>query len=137
ILESARQVAASQPEFAHMEWRQCEEALLQRIRQRNLTVERPLYLLVEKILGKDELIPVDWPIHGTTGYEFLNRLNGLFVETAQEKAFSRLYEVAADTNPVFAEYVFQKKFLILQVALSSELHMLANQLDRLSEKNRW
>src|SRR5262249_3618678 len=37
----------------------------------------------------------------------------------------------------FKDLVYQKKFLILQVALSSELHMLAHQLDRLSEKNRW
>jgi (1->4)-alpha-D-glucan 1-alpha-D-glucosylmutase len=99
--------------------------------------ERPLYVLVEKILGKDEAIPPDWPIHGTTGYEFLNMLNGLFVDPAQEAAFDRIYHRWTGMAPALREYVYQNKFLILQVALSSELHMLAHQLDRLSEKHRW
>ena len=39
-----------------------------------------LYTLVEKILAHDEQLPADWPIDGTTGYEFLNLLNDLFVD---------------------------------------------------------
>ncbi len=37
-------------------------------------------IVVEKILTRDEPIPRDWPIDGTVGYEFLNALNGLFVD---------------------------------------------------------
>jgi (1->4)-alpha-D-glucan 1-alpha-D-glucosylmutase len=98
---------------------------------------RPLYVVVEKILAPDEPLPEDWPVHGTTGYEFLNALNQLLVDHDHAAAMTRLYRywTRAETN--FRELVYRKKYLILQVALSSELSMLATQLDRLSEKNRW
>src|SRR5262249_48566280 len=90
-----------------------------------------------KILGKDEPISEDWLLHGTTGYEFLKMLNGLFVDASQEAIVSRIYQRWTGMDPLFREYVYQKKFLTLQVSLSSELHMLAHQLDRLSDKHRW
>ncbi|HZZ77725.1 MAG TPA: malto-oligosyltrehalose synthase, partial [Gemmataceae bacterium] len=98
---------------------------------------RPFYVLAEKILGRDEQIPEGWPIHGTTGYEFLNHVNGLFVARANERPMSRCYERWTGMSPNFGPYVYDKKFLILQVSLSGELHVLAQQLDRLSEKDRW
>ena len=99
---------------------------------------RPLYVVVEKILGRDEPLPEDWPVYGTTGYEFLNALNGLFVDPGQRHGLHAACTSAGPAlDPSFRELVYQKKFLILQVSLSSELHMLAHQLDRLSEKNRW
>ena len=42
-----------------------------------------LYVAVEKILGFDESIPEDWRTAGTSGYDALNRINGLFVDPAQ------------------------------------------------------
>ena len=30
----------------------------------------PLYMIVEKILTGREELPPDWPVHGTTGYDF-------------------------------------------------------------------
>jgi (1->4)-alpha-D-glucan 1-alpha-D-glucosylmutase len=100
-------------------------------------LRQPLYVVAEKILGKDERIPDDWAVHGTTGYEFLNMVNGLFVAGANEAAFNRIYHRATGMEPAFRPYVYEKKFLIMQVALSGELHMLGRQLDRLSEKDRW
>jgi (1->4)-alpha-D-glucan 1-alpha-D-glucosylmutase len=107
------------------------------INELQTTLRQPLYVVAEKILGQDEPIPPDWPVHGSTGYQILNRLNGLFVESANERAFSQIFHRVTGLDPSFPGYVYDKKFLILQVALSSELHMLAHQLDRLSEKNRW
>ncbi len=52
-------------------------------------------------------------------------------------ALTRLYRQWRHADTDFRELVYRKKSLILQVALSSELNMLAIQLDRLSEKNRW
>jgi (1->4)-alpha-D-glucan 1-alpha-D-glucosylmutase len=113
-----------------------EEALLHLIRDRNVAGERPLYVVIEKILGKDEPIPPGWLAHGTTGYEFLNMVNGVFVDSRHENAFNRIFQRATGMRPDFGDYAYQNKFLILQVAFSSELHVLAHQLDRLSEKNR-
>jgi (1->4)-alpha-D-glucan 1-alpha-D-glucosylmutase len=97
----------------------------------------PLYVVVEKILGAGEALPADWPVYGTSGYDFLNAVNGLFVDAGNATTFSRLYGdwIAADMP--FAEMVYQKKLLILQVSLASELHMLAHQLDGLAQANRW
>jgi (1->4)-alpha-D-glucan 1-alpha-D-glucosylmutase len=97
----------------------------------------PLYVAVEKILGADESLPDDWPTSGTTGYDFMNVVNGLFVDPAGFKPLTRAYREWTDDDTRYAEVVYQKKNLILQTALSSELQMLTNQLDRLAQRNRW
>jgi (1->4)-alpha-D-glucan 1-alpha-D-glucosylmutase len=96
----------------------------------------PLYVVVEKILETGESLCTDWPTNGTTGYEFLNAVNGLFVEGHAAAAFTRLYRDLVGMDIPFAEQVYHDKYLILQVALASELHMLAHQLDRLAQKHR-
>jgi (1->4)-alpha-D-glucan 1-alpha-D-glucosylmutase len=137
VLEQARQIAAKRPDGRDREWRSIEDALLQKIRAHGLARSRLLYVVVEKILAADEEMPEAWRIHGTTGYTFLNRVNGLFIDPDQETVMSRIYQRWTDMEPVFRDYPFDKKLLILRVALAGELHMLAHQLDRLSEKSRW
>jgi (1->4)-alpha-D-glucan 1-alpha-D-glucosylmutase len=145
VLEAAR--AAFESGRQTVSWEEVEAPLREEIKARQQRgeawLQRPLYVLAEKILGKGEPIPEDWPVHGTTGYEFLNILNGLFVDPGNATTFQRLYQRWLGTNGSgkwgvsFADIVYQKKFLILQVSLSSELHMLAHQLDRISERDRW
>ena len=53
-------------------------------------IARPLYVVVEKILSRGELMPTDWPVHGTSGYDFAARVSGLFVDTASEVGSSRV-----------------------------------------------
>ena len=77
-----------------------------------------------------------WPVHGTSGYDFLNQVNGLFVDADAARAFTRLYHDCVQDDSRFAELVYRNKLLIMQVSLSSELHMLTNQLDRLAQKSR-
>src|SRR5262247_1287233 len=52
-------------------------------------IERPFYVAVEKILGYDERLRESWAAQGTTGYDFLNLLNGLFVDTQNADAFGK------------------------------------------------
>jgi (1->4)-alpha-D-glucan 1-alpha-D-glucosylmutase len=98
---------------------------------------RPFYLIAEKILQKGESLPEDWPIYGTTGYEFMNALNGIFVESANEKLFDDIYTRFTRARIHFPDLVYEKKKLITRVSMSSEINVLGHQLDRLSEKNRW
>src|SRR5579884_2000624 len=142
VLEMARRFVSEDAEYRTTDWAVLQPALREAIDQQRAAgpaspLWRPLYVVVEKILGTDEPLPSDWPVYGTTGYEFLNWLNGLFVDPAGARPFTRLYQAWAEIDPSFGELAYQKKFLILQVALSSELHMLARQIDRLSEENRW
>src|SRR5262249_1731052 len=57
-------------------------------RRPNSPLTRPLFVVVEKILGHGEELPGDWLVHGTVGYEFLNLLSGVFVNAAAEKSCS-------------------------------------------------
>lgn len=98
---------------------------------------KPFYIVVEKILSNGELMRPHWPSHGTTGYGFLNQLNGVFVETGNEAGVRRLYERFTGEAPNFADLIYECKKLILRVAMSSELHVLARRLDRISEQRRF
>lgn len=97
----------------------------------------PLYVVAEKILSGNEALRKSWAIEGTSGYDFLNLLNGLFVDRSKAKAFGQLYERFTGWSGTFADLVCESKRLILQVGLSSELNVLARKLDRLSEQHRW
>jgi (1->4)-alpha-D-glucan 1-alpha-D-glucosylmutase len=96
----------------------------------------PLYVVVEKILAAGEPLVENWDVHGTSGYDFLNQINGLFVASDNAVAFTRLYDNWIEDDVRYAEVVYQKKLLIMQVSLSSEVYMLALQLDRLAQKSR-
>jgi (1->4)-alpha-D-glucan 1-alpha-D-glucosylmutase len=136
LLELARQIYQSKPEYHTIDWNELEEALLARI-QSGALPERSLYVVVEKILGSNEALPSDWPVHGTTGYDFLNVLGGLFVDPAGARAFTTLYRDWIEDYTPFHEVVYQKKLLILSLSLSSELQMLSLALDRLAQRRRW
>jgi (1->4)-alpha-D-glucan 1-alpha-D-glucosylmutase len=97
---------------------------------------RPLYLVVEKILAPDETLPENWPVHGTVGYEFLNPLNGLFVDSTGARPLSVLYEQFTRQSLDFAELAYQCKRLIVRTSMAGELNVLGDRLDRISESNR-
>lgn len=129
---------ASGPGAHGLGWKDVEEAVRERIAAGGGSgaFGPPLYVIVEKILGPDEALVDSWPVHGTSGYDFLNQVNGLFVNGANASEFSRLYHGWAQDDTPYQEVVYLKKMLIMQVSLSSELHMLADQLDRLAQKSR-
>jgi len=96
----------------------------------------PFYLVVEKILSGSESLPETWPIHGTTGYDFLNDLVRLFVDPQDAKAMRRVYERFTDQEQPFGDVVYRCKELVSETALASELNVLAHALDGISEGNR-
>lgn len=125
-----------------LSWPEVEAALKKRfalLREEDAhsPVVCPLYLVVEKILKRNERLPENWPVHGTTGYEFLNDVNGLFIAGANAKAFDAVYTKFIGAKSNFAELVYEAKRLILRASMSSELHVLGHHLDRISERNRW
>ena len=40
---------------------------------------------------KENLCPKDWAVYGTTGYDFLNQVNGIFIEHANREAVDKIY----------------------------------------------
>lgn len=97
---------------------------------------QPLYLIVEKILSRDEPLPEEWPVHGTTGYEFLNALNGLFVDRNNAKSLDAIYSRFIRERIHFKELAYRCKKLIMDASMSSEISVLGHQLDRMSEQDR-
>jgi (1->4)-alpha-D-glucan 1-alpha-D-glucosylmutase len=96
-----------------------------------------LYTVVEKILAYDESLPSDWPVHGTTGYDFLNLLGGIFVDRLGAYALRDIYARFTERSDTFRDVLHQSKRTILATSLSAELYMLSQRLDRISEQHRW
>jgi (1->4)-alpha-D-glucan 1-alpha-D-glucosylmutase len=95
-----------------------------------------LYIVAEKILSPGEALPRNWAIAGTTGYEFLNLLNGIFVDRSQARAMDHLYARLIKARPSFSEIVYECKRLVMQISMASELNMLAHRLNAISEEHR-
>ena len=96
----------------------------------------PLYVVAEKILVEDEQLPADWAVDGTTGYNFLNTVNGLFVESDSREAFDRIYHSFTGASALYDERVSSAKKMTMLVSMASEINALAHQLDRIAERNR-
>lgn len=92
---------------------------------------RVIYVTVEKILSQGEKLPAGWPVHGTTGYDFLNCVNGVFVPTEQVENFSRIYEKFCGPLPVFAEELRRNKRKVLERSLVAEWDSLTLGLQQL------
>ena len=99
--------------------------------------KREAYLVAEKILAGKERLCKQWPIDGTTGYEFGNLANGLFVDRSAARAMERIYGSFTGGPQELADMVYQSKKLILKVGLASELNVLANLLIRIALASRY
>lgn len=103
---------------------------------RDASHERPLFIVVEKILAKDETLSEAWPVEGTTGYDFLNAVNGLFVDPRHERAFTDLYVRLTGRRQNYADVTYEAKQLIMRASMASEINVLGHQLNLLSERDR-
>ena len=140
-LACAQQIVATDPAFRALDWHEVEGALRDALtgdltRAASGALRWPLYVVVEKILGAGEPLPDGWAVDGTSGYDFINMTNGLFVEGRNADAFTRLYRELTQDTRRFPEVAYQKKLLILDASLASELRMLTHQLDQLAQKSR-
>lgn len=96
----------------------------------------PVYLVIEKIAAPYERLPESWPVHGTTGYDFANLVNGLFIDGASKNALDRLWRSHTGEGAPWPEVAYECKRLILRTALASELTVLANALARIAQADR-
>jgi (1->4)-alpha-D-glucan 1-alpha-D-glucosylmutase len=95
------------------------------------------YVVVEKILGPGEQLATDWPVHGTTGYEFAAVVNNLFVDRRHERAFDDIYRrIVRERRLSFSDLVYRCKKQVLHETMSGDINSLGHQLNRFSERNR-
>jgi (1->4)-alpha-D-glucan 1-alpha-D-glucosylmutase len=89
------------------------------------------YIVVEKILAPYEALP-DWPIAGTTGYDFIREVSGLFIDPAGEAPLQRAYRTFTRRSEDYEAAVYAGKRRIIQVNLASEVGVLAAEFHALS-----
>jgi (1->4)-alpha-D-glucan 1-alpha-D-glucosylmutase len=76
-------------------------------------------------------------VAGTTGYDFMNLVNGVLVDPTSSEPFRRLYQKFVGGPPIFKDVVVNAKKFILLTSMASELRVLSTFLDRISEQHRW
>ena len=98
--------------------------------------KKAVYLLAEKILSGSEELREDWPIHGTTGYDFTTHVTQRVVDGTSEQAFSETYQRLIGRFVHFPTLILEKKRLTMRLSLANDVNVLGALLDRLSEHNR-
>jgi (1->4)-alpha-D-glucan 1-alpha-D-glucosylmutase len=71
------------------------------------------YLAVEKILAHHESLRTEWPVQGTTGYDFCAQVTGLLVDPSAEEIFSNFYQEFTTEHQPFSQIVRESKIKIL------------------------
>ena len=93
--------------------------------------------MVEKILGRDEQMPAEWPVAGTTGYEFLNTLNGIFVKPEGLDAIEADLLAPHRSVPVRSRScATQANKQVMQDAVRGRRNALTNHLAAISARHR-
>jgi (1->4)-alpha-D-glucan 1-alpha-D-glucosylmutase len=96
----------------------------------------PFYVVAEKILSRGEVLPDDWLIAGTTGYSFLNGVNGLFVDPANEETLRSLYVRLTGRPTPYEDVAADSKRLAMHSSLASEVGVLATRLKSIATADR-
>lgn len=82
------------------------------------------YIIVEKILEREENISKNWPVQGTSGYDFLAQANQLFTHNKNATIFTQAYKKLSPGIPEYKELVYQKKLFIMKERMGGELQNL-------------
>ncbi len=96
----------------------------------------PLYVAVEKILEPREYLPQEWPVSGTTGYDFIFLVNQLFIQPRHEHSFGEIYRRILGDKPQPDTIIYRSKLEVMQTSLASEVYVLTNLLSRIAAADR-
>lgn len=93
------------------------------------------YIVIEKILAGDETLPEEWPVLGTTGYDFLNAVNSLFVDEEGLQSMKAIDSSLTGLRLTFEEIAYQKKKQVVEELFASETHTLGQRLTGLAQQD--
>jgi (1->4)-alpha-D-glucan 1-alpha-D-glucosylmutase len=100
------------------------------------SIQGPLYVVVEKILEPREALPREWPVRGTSGYDFVHFGNQVFIRQDNLKRFDLLYAAIIGRTSDPEEIIYRSMLQVMQNALSSETHVLTNLLSQRASSDR-
>ncbi len=107
------------------------EEYLQRLR----ALAPDAWIIVEKIVQPGELLPGSWPVQGTTGYDFLNQVNGLFVDSSSKNALTDFYSEFTGEPVDYGRIVREKKRLVLKKLFPAEVSRLTEMLVKIATRH--
>ncbi len=96
---------------------------------------KAIYVVVEKILGADENLPQEWAVCGTTGYEFLDAVNGVFVDAPGYNSLRTTYESFTGCESRLADVAYEQKKKVIEQLFVAELARLARRLRALAQQD--
>jgi (1->4)-alpha-D-glucan 1-alpha-D-glucosylmutase len=94
------------------------------------------YVVVEKILAGTEQLPENWRTSGTTGYDFLNFVNGAFVDRSGLEALNRTYAEFAGSTETYTETFRVRKRQVMRDLFAGEVTALVGWLAELAQEDR-
>jgi (1->4)-alpha-D-glucan 1-alpha-D-glucosylmutase len=97
---------------------------------------RPLYVVAEKILAAGEVLDPHWCVDGTSGYDFLNEVHRVFVDPRGVSTLRAVYESFTGELASSEAAGYASKKTIMSASMASELNVLADLLNRISEGDR-
>jgi (1->4)-alpha-D-glucan 1-alpha-D-glucosylmutase len=103
-------------------------------RLRELLPEGRIY--IEKILDNDERLNEEWPIDGTVGYDFLAKVNRLWMDDQRIDVLTATYADFTGHSVNFARLVREKKRAILESSFSYAHRQLARAALRIARGDR-
>jgi (1->4)-alpha-D-glucan 1-alpha-D-glucosylmutase len=83
------------------------------------------WITVEKILEAGEELPKTWPVAGTTGYDAMREVNGVFIDHDNEPEFTALYQRLTGDRGTIADHIEAGKRLVLNSLLPAEVRRMA------------
>lgn len=94
------------------------------------------YIIVEKILSYDEVLPNVWPVQGTTGYDFCNYVNSLFCDKSNLRELDHIYHLFTGISIRFESLLINCKRIIIDTHLAGDIDNLAILIKNISGKDR-
>ena len=94
------------------------------------------YVVVEKLLGHDEELPRTFQVAGTTGYDFLDTLNALFLDPEGLRRLDDFYRTFSRVGESFDDVSYERRKQVIHELFSGEMRQLGKRLGEVSLRDR-
>ncbi|HEX7828621.1 MAG TPA: malto-oligosyltrehalose synthase [Thermoanaerobaculia bacterium] len=102
----------------------------------NTDAQETFYVVVEKILEHGESLPTSLRCAGTTGYDFLDTVNAVFVDPAGLGQLTEFYQRVTGNNTSYEDLVYERKKQVIEQLFFGEMRALGAHLGQLAVADR-
>ena len=114
----------------------CRGVDTSQVTQNELKEHKPLYLILEKILEEDEYLPDKWQTMGTVGYEYLNLITHLYIDSDSEDLYEKLYDSFHDHKVSYIDLLQEEKRSFTTIYMQSEVQSLCEKLEEIFKEKK-